>query len=66
MEVLTITMELGERGTIRRVGGSREVGWLVGRGRKEESWGGEMLRGGLLTVFWGEGGGVAVGGEKEG
>lgn len=25
-----------------------------------------MLRGGLLTVFWGEGGGVAVGGEREG
>lgn len=30
MEVLTIIMELGERGIIRRVGGSREVGWLVG------------------------------------
>lgn len=53
MEVLTIIMELGERGIIRRVGGSREVRWLVGRGRKEESWGGEMLRGGLLPVFGG-------------
>lgn len=58
MEVLTTIMELGERGIIRRVGGSREVGWLVGRGRKEESWGGEMLRGDveawIAAHLWGE------------
>lgn len=30
MGVLTIIMDLGERGIIRRVGGSRELGWLAG------------------------------------
>lgn len=48
MEVLTIIMDLGERGIIRRVGGSREVGWLggwlVGRGRKAKE-GRELQRG---------------------
>lgn len=60
MEVLTTIMERGARGIIRRVGGSREVDWLVGRGRKEESWGGEMLRGDvegwIVARLWGEGG----------
>lgn len=70
MGVLTTIMELGERGIIRRVGGSREVGWLAGwlagregkegegRGREEESWGGEMLRGDvegwIVARLWGE------------
>lgn len=48
MEVLTIIMDLGERGIIRRVGGSREVGWLAGwlAGREgKEGEGRELGRG---------------------